>query len=111
MACLRLHLLPGTAATLDKGGVTRADGTVVVPLVDRALLLGRGAHCDIVAGVGRLAREDTWFEPTPEGWVARNLGRNQGMLVNGERTMRAVLRGGDQVFLFGVAFVFEAGES
>ncbi len=107
---LRLTPLPGTVPSLVKGGVLAADGTVRAPLVDRPLLLGRGGHCDLVAASGRVAREDTVFEPSPEGWVARNLGRNQGMRVNGKPAQRALLHDGDVIFLFGVAFTFVDGD-
>lgn len=105
MPFLEVVLRPGETSPLTAGFVVGDDGSVRVPL-ERRLLVGRGRSCDVVVNSAKMARDDTVFEPSPEGWVALNLGNNQGMYVNKSKTMRSVLRHGDVIYLFGVTFRF-----
>lgn len=89
-----------------RGAVSAPDGVLRIPLADRRVLLGRSDACDVVVHSSRVAARDTVFEPSPEGWVARNLGHNQGMVINGERVFTAVLKPGDVVFLYGLTLEF-----
>ena len=85
-----------------RGAVAGADGVLRIPLAQRPVMLGRSDACDVVVHSSRLTARHAVFEPSPEGWVARTLGHNPGMLINGERVFEAVLKAGDVVSLHGV---------
>jgi pSer/pThr/pTyr-binding forkhead associated (FHA) protein len=93
-----------------RGAVTQADGALRIPLA-RKVLLGRSDACDVVVHSSRLAPRDTVFEPSPEGWVARTLGRHPGLLVNGERVFSKVLKAGDVIFLQGMTLEFSDADA
>lgn len=94
-----------------RGAVAGPDGVLRILLTARPVMLGRSDVCDVVVHSSRVAARDTVFEPTAEGWVARNLGKNQGMVINGQRVFSAVLRPGDVVFLHGVTLEFVGDEA
>lgn len=93
-------------ARVARGAVAAADGSLRIPLKDKKLMLGRTDACDVVVHSGRIAARDTVFEPTPEGWVAKNLDHNRGMVINGERVVSAVLTPGAVILLPGLTLEF-----
>lgn len=93
-----------------RGAVTGADGALRIPLA-RRVMLGRSDACDVVVHSSRITARHAVFEPSPEGWVARNLGHNPGMVINGERVFEAVLKAGDVVSLHGVTLEFSDADA
>lgn len=73
--------------------------------VDRELILGREATCDLVLDKGKASRRHARLSPADDGLWVEDLGSTNGTFVNGariaERTLLRAgdeLRGGDSVF-------------
>jgi hypothetical protein len=76
--------------------------------LDGPTIVGRTGDNGLRLLVGTVSRRHAELEPTPEGWVVRDLHSENGTWVNGERVWEHVLADGDQVQFGSVALVFRA---
>ena len=74
------------------------EGERVVTL-DRPLVVGRDAACDVAIATVRLSRRHAEFAVGPDGVTVRDLGSKNGIFVNGVAVEETVLKPGDRVLL------------
>ena len=73
-------------------------GQQTVPL-DRPVIVGRDASCDVAIDSVRLSRKHAEFTPTAYGVEVRDLESRNGVLVEGKRVESAVLAPGGKVVM------------
>ncbi len=73
-----------------------------VPLTQKALLLGRGANCDIPLFDKYASREHCWIEPRGDQWWLRDLGSKNGTLVNSVRVQGEHRLADSEVIMIGM---------
>lgn len=76
--------------------------------VSQRLLVGREAACDLVLDDARVAPRQAALEHAGESIWLRDLGSDDGSVVNGVRVRDAVIHPGDQIAFGGSLFVVEA---
>jgi hypothetical protein len=82
-----------------------------IVVLDRPLVVGRDAACDVPIATVRLSRRHAEFEAGPEGVKVRDLGSKNGILVNGVPVEEAVLKPGDRVLLGDVSVSVDTKEA
>ncbi|HEX9800975.1 MAG TPA: FHA domain-containing protein [Thermoanaerobaculia bacterium] len=95
IAAARPRLIP--LESPDGSGAFFLEGTTIV---------GRTGDNGLRLLVGTVSRRHAELEPTPDGWVVRDLHSENGTWVNGERIWERLLADGDQVQFGSVALVF-----
>ena len=75
-------------------------------LVIGTMMVGRDPECEISHGDPRLSRRHAEFSVTPQGVVVRDLKSRNGVRVNGQPVMQAVLQPGDVVQIAHLAVQF-----
>lgn len=70
---------------------------------DRAVL-GRSRHCDLTINDDSLSRRHAEFERTAGGFLVRDLGSLNGVILNGHRTPEAPLADGDRLRIGDIEF-------
>ena len=73
----------------------------------RRALIGRGPHCDVDLRDPTVSRRHAELRLEPAGWVLEDLASLNGVVVNGRRVDRTVLRAGDEVVLGEARMRFE----
>ena len=73
----------------------------------RRALIGRGPHCDVDLRDPTVSRRHAELRLEPAGWVLEDLASLNGVVVNGRRVNRTVLRAGDEVVLGEARMRFE----
>jgi pSer/pThr/pTyr-binding forkhead associated (FHA) protein len=76
-----------------------------VPLAG-VMIVGRTPESGLRLPVGTVSRRHAELEPTPAGWVVRDLHSENGTWVNGERIWEKLLADGDRVQFGSVALIF-----
>lgn len=77
-----------------------------VVLSDGALDVGRSEECGLTLNVACISRRHALIEPSPSGWVLRDLGSTNGSRVNQQRVTEAALASGDLVAFANIEFRF-----
>lgn len=73
-------------------------------------VVGRSRECDVVLDDAGVSRRHIEIRPEGDGWVVRDLGSTNGVLVDGREVRGAhVLRGGERIGLGSTEIVFEVG--
>jgi len=73
-------------------------------------VIGRSRECDVVLDDAGVSRRHVEIRPEGEGWVLRDLGSTNGVLVDGREVREAhVLVGGERIGLGSTEIVFEVG--
>ena len=81
-------------------------GEQVFVLGDRPVSIGRAEDCDIVLLEQSASRHHARIEPTPGGYLLRDLGSPGGVLVGGARTESVLLRDETSFRIGSTDFVF-----
>jgi pSer/pThr/pTyr-binding forkhead associated (FHA) protein len=76
--------------------------TVLIPLGDEIVRIGRGVGADLRLDEPSVSRRHAIFEPVPEPRILDDRSSN-GTFVNGARVQQAVLRSGDTIVVGRVA--------
>ena len=67
-------------------------------VIDRdRMVLGRSRHCDLTIGDDSLSRRHAEFERTAAGFLVRDLGSLNGVILNGQRVPEAPIADGDRL--------------
>jgi hypothetical protein len=85
--------------------VIDARGEREVPLAG-TVTIGRDSTCQIIDADPRMSRRHAEIFPEKQSVVIRDLGSRNGMTVNGEKVVRAVLSPGDVVKIAGLRILF-----
>jgi hypothetical protein len=79
--------------------------------LDRPIVVGRDAACEVSIASVRLSRRHAEFSVGSDGVTVRDLGSKNGILVNGAAVDQAVLKPGDRVLLGDVSVSLIAKET
>lgn len=67
-------------------------------LPKRSLLIGRSSECDVVINHPEVSGRHAMINILPDGTIeVRDIGSKNGIYVNGEKVLHAVLRSGDKL--------------
>jgi pSer/pThr/pTyr-binding forkhead associated (FHA) protein len=91
-------------AYLEITGSEEKDG--IFELGERAVVIGRSTECDIQLGVQNVSRRHARVFFHNEEYLIEDLGSTNGVLVNGIKVVKCVLRNNDQIEIGGVKLVF-----
>jgi pSer/pThr/pTyr-binding forkhead associated (FHA) protein len=86
------------------------DGERAVRL-DRPIVVGRDAACEVCIASVRLSRRHAEFSVGADGVTVRDLGSKNGILVNGAPVDHALLKHGDRVLLGDVVVLLKTKEA
>jgi adenylate cyclase len=79
------------------GELNPCGGGDTIPLLHEKLLIGRRSSCDICLSFSNVSSHHCELELQEGYWHVRDLGSTNGVKVNGERTLGAVLMPGDEI--------------
>ena len=91
-------------AYLEITGSKERDG--IFELGERAAVIGRSEECDIQLGAQNVSRRHAAVLFRQEEYLIEDLGSTNGVLVNGIKVVKCVLRNNDQIDIGGVKLVF-----
>jgi len=91
-------------AYLEITGSKERDG--IFELGERGAVIGRSAECDIQLGAQNVSRRHAAVLFRQEEYLIEDLGSTNGVLVNGIKVVKCVLRNNDQIDIGGVKLVF-----
>jgi len=91
-------------AYLEITGSKERDG--VFELGERGAVIGRSAECDIQLGAQNVSRRHAAVLFRQEEYLIEDLGSTNGVLVNGIKVVKCVLRNNDQIDIGGVKLLF-----
>jgi pSer/pThr/pTyr-binding forkhead associated (FHA) protein len=77
----------------------RQDADSAKPAAPPSLVIGRSKHCDIAFPGTHLSKEHARFEEKPGGLWVEDLQSDNGVFVNDERSLSAMLQAGDKLTL------------
>jgi pSer/pThr/pTyr-binding forkhead associated (FHA) protein len=89
---------------LEITGSEEKDG--IFELGEKAVVVGRSTECDIQLGVQNVSRKHARILFQNEEYLIEDLESTNGVLVNGIKVVRCVLRNNDQIEIGGVKLVF-----
>lgn len=89
---------------LEITGSEEKDG--IFELGEKAVVVGRSTECDIQLGVQNVSRKHARILFQNEEYLIEDLESTNGVLVNGIKVVRCVLRNNDQIEIGGVRLVF-----
>lgn len=91
-------------AYLEITGSKERDG--VFELGERGAVIGRSAECDVQLEAQNVSRRHAAVLFRHEEYLIEDLGSTNGVLVNGIKVVKCVLRNNDQIDIGGVKLVF-----
>jgi len=91
-------------AYLEITGSKERDG--IFELGEREAVIGRSEECDIQLGAQNVSRRHAAVLFRQEEYLIEDLGSTNGVLVNGIKVVKCVLRNNDQIDIGGVKLVF-----
>jgi len=91
-------------AYLEITGSEEKDG--IFELGEKEVVIGRSTECDIRLGVQNVSRKHARVLFQNEEYLIEDLGSTNGVLVNGIKVAKCVLRSNDQIEIGGVKLVF-----
>jgi pSer/pThr/pTyr-binding forkhead associated (FHA) protein len=78
----------------------------IFELGEKAVVIGRSTECDIQLGVQNVSRKHARVFLYNEEYLIEDLGSTNGVLVNGIKVVKCVLRNNDQIEMGCVKLVF-----
>lgn len=79
--------------------VLSVDGREVDRVLKPRFVIGRGKHCDLVIGSGKVSREHAAITREPDGWFIEDLGSSNGTWFENRRITRRRIEEGDEYLI------------
>jgi adenylate cyclase len=89
------------------GELVPVGGGDAIPLVSEVMTLGRRESCDICLKFQNISGTHCELSFKSGVWHIRDLNSTNGIKVNGERTLRRILRPGDEIGIAGRKYVIQ----
>lgn len=100
---------PSPPTTAVRLRIVSADGSADTRAVDRPMIIGRGADCDVVVPDKMSSRKHARVEPTPDGALrVVDLGSANGVWIGAHKVTDTVLRHGESFVIGAMRFECEA---